>query len=87
MKRFGETRPDCVVIDSELQNPGALEVLVNIRRQAAGCVVIVLSSSTEPSLRDHFSAVGADHYLVTSRDPDKLIKVLGDLAERRTGHD
>jgi CheY-like chemotaxis protein len=81
LQLLAHTRPDGAVLDFDMPGANGLEVLHHIRAVPAlrDCVVIILTSHAEPSLREACMAAGADHFLDKSKD----FGLLPELAVRR----
>ncbi|MCE9575058.1 MAG: response regulator [Deltaproteobacteria bacterium] len=79
------SRPDAVVLDLQLGAASGLTMLATIRASARPCVVVVLTASNEPSLREACLAGGADRVLVKALDCDRVGEVLRDLLGAAAG--
>lgn len=85
LRLFREARPEGVVLDLEMPHLSGLQVLEAIRAapEPAPSKVIVLTASTDPSLREACLAAGADHFLSKATEIDCLQDiVLAHIASR-----
>lgn len=79
---FRQIAPDVVLLDIHLPRGGALEVLSRVRHASLSCVVMVLTSSREPILRQESLRRGADHVLHKAADFEKVPALLRHHAGR-----
>jgi DNA-binding NarL/FixJ family response regulator len=80
-----QTTFDAVLLDVDLAGGGGLRALVQIRGAAAGSSLLVLSDDGEPELRDHCLLLGADAFLVTSLEFDRIGEAILALGRQRAG--
>jgi DNA-binding NarL/FixJ family response regulator len=57
------SRPDVVVLDVDLPDLHGLEILKMIKRATPACIVIILTNSTGPGMRETCLRHGADSFL------------------------
>jgi CheY-like chemotaxis protein len=75
--------PDAVVLELILPNDvTGFEVCERMKRENRNVPVIVLTEVDRDDARDLAIRVGADGYLTKPYDPDELVKVIFDAAER-----
>ncbi len=72
LRMFHETAPACVVLDLSMPNLDGLGLLDAIRAEDTQCLLIVLTSHEEPSIRERCVAAGADHFLRKSREFEQV---------------
>jgi CheY-like chemotaxis protein len=79
LQLLAHTRPDGVVLDFDMPGANGLEVLRHIRATPAlrDCVVIMLTSHDEPSLREACMEAGADHFFEKANDFGLLVDLIG----------
>lgn len=87
LRMFRETEPDGVVLDIEMPELNGFEVLRAIRasERGADCLVIMLTSHSEPSMREQAYADGADHYLNKTTEFEQLLRIVPDFRHRHDG--
>jgi len=61
-------RPDCVLLDYQLEGGTGLDVLRAVHPQAPEIVFVVLTNHTQPQYRRACLAAGADHFLDKSNE-------------------
>lgn len=74
LQLFRQARPDGAVLDFEMPHANGLEVLTAIRTEQGSrpCLVIMLTSHTDESLRTACLEAGADHFLHKPSDSARL---------------
>ena len=72
LRMFHETAPACVVLDLNMPSLDGLGLLDAIRAEDTQCLLIVLTSHEEPSIRERCVAAGADHFLRKSREFEQV---------------
>ena len=84
LARFPAVRPQVVVLDLQIPEPGGVEVTTEIVRQDPSVRVLILSASGEQS--DVLDAVkaGATGYLVKSASREELIRAVRRVAQGDT---
>ncbi len=88
---FDRLAPDAAVLDFDMPGLDGLAVTraIREREQRAGshghCLVVILTSHTEPSIREQCLADGADHYLHKASDFDRLVSVVCSAVDTRHG--
>ncbi|WP_448205853.1 response regulator transcription factor [Azospirillum sp. sgz302134] len=71
--RYGERRPDVVVLDLGLPGMGGLEVLRGLLERDPGCRVLIFSMHDDPILVARALQAGAKGYLTKNDAPEELI--------------
>jgi len=91
LRLFHETSPDGVVLDIEMPELNGLQVLRAIRASERGthCLVIVLTTHCEPSMREQAFADGADHFLHKTAEFEHLLQIVPEFIRQHahTGPD
>jgi DNA-binding NarL/FixJ family response regulator len=82
LDRFHTHVPDAVVLDLRLEESSGLDVLVEIKKIAPQCVVIVLTSHNQTEFRQLCHRYGADHFFHKATEFERVAEVLSDLANR-----
>ena len=82
LRLFHATLPDAVVLDLQMPGLNGLQVLRAIRESEHGrrCLVIVLTSHGEESIREQVLADGADHCLHKSTEFERLLQIVPEFA-------
>lgn len=62
------SRPDCVLLDYQLEGGTGLDVLRAVHQQAPEIVFVVLTNHTQPQYRRACLAAGASHFLDKSTE-------------------
>jgi CheY-like chemotaxis protein len=75
LARVQETTPACIILDLKMPRLGGLEALGELRRQAPGAFVIVLTGSPNRPLAKECRARGADEFLLKPFDPAELLRL------------
>ena len=85
LRLFHETSPDGVVLDIAMPELNGFELLRAIRASEQGrrCLLIVLTSHAEPSMREQAYADGADHFLHKSSEFEHLLQIVPDFIRRQ----
>jgi CheY-like chemotaxis protein len=86
LRLFHETSPDGVVLDIEMPILSGLQVLRAIRSSELDrrCLVIILTSSSEPSMREQAYADGADYFLQKATEFERLLQIVPDFINQRS---
>jgi DNA-binding NarL/FixJ family response regulator len=74
---------DAVLLDVDPAGGAGLRALGDIRRAARGVSLVVLSDDGEPELRERCLEQGADAFLITSMEFDRIGETLLALGRRR----
>ena len=84
LRLFHEAAPDGVILDIEMPERNGLEVLRAIRasERSSRCLVIVLTSHSEPSMREQAYADGADHVLHKATEFERLLQIIPAFIQR-----
>ncbi len=84
LRLFHDTAPDGAVLDIEMPELNGLQVLRAIRasERESRCLVIVLTSHSEQSMREQAYADGADHVLHKSTEFERLLQIVPAFIER-----
>jgi CheY-like chemotaxis protein len=85
LRLFHEASPDGVVLDIEMPELNGLQVLRAIRasERETRCLVIVLTTHSEQSMREQAFADGADHFLHKATEFERLLHIVPDFIHRR----
>jgi CheY-like chemotaxis protein len=75
LARMQEATPACIILDLKMPRLGGLEALGELRRQAPGAYVIVLTGSPNRPLAKECRARGADEFLLKPFDPAELLRL------------
>ena len=84
LRMFHETAPACVVLDLNMPSLDGLGLLDAIRAEDTQCLLIVLTSHEEPSIRERCVAAGADRVFDKSGEVEALLDYCGALAASRS---
>jgi CheY-like chemotaxis protein len=68
-------RPACIILDLKMPRLGGLDALGELRREAPGAHMIVLTSSPNRPLAEACRARGADDFLLKPFDPRELLRL------------
>jgi DNA-binding NarL/FixJ family response regulator len=79
---FSTHRPEVVLLDVCLPDTSGFDVLRCIRNSAPGCVVVMLSDSQEPLVREASRLLGAAEFIHKASEVGQVIHIL-----RRLVHD
>ena len=88
LEQFRRVAPDACLLDFSMPGLDGLQVLRAIRAHegprdvAARTLVVILTSSTEPAIRDECLASGADHFLCKPVEPDRLQGLVEEACRR-----
>jgi DNA-binding NarL/FixJ family response regulator len=74
---------DAVLLDVDLGAEEGFRALAQIRREAAGSSLVVLSDDGEPEIRERCWQLGADSFFVTSLEFDRIGGALLALGRQR----
>jgi two-component system NarL family response regulator len=69
-------RPDMVLLDLNLPGVNGLELIRMTREELPTCIIIVLTSHDDPTLRRKARLAGANAYLIKDMDNEDLLTVL-----------
>lgn len=69
-------RPDMVLLDLNLPGVNGLDLIRTTREELPGCIIIVLTSHDDPTLRRKARLAGANAYLLKDISNDDLLTVL-----------
>jgi CheY-like chemotaxis protein len=75
LDRVRESTPACIILDLKMPRLGGLDALGELRRQAPGAYVIVLTGSPNRPLANECRARGADEFLLKPFDPAELLRL------------
>ena len=74
--KYFEFQPDIMILDLMLNWSSGIEVMKFIKKhRPESSIVILFSNITNPFIRNHCLAVGADYCLDKSNDLEKLINI------------
>ncbi len=69
-------RPDMVLLDLNLPGVNGIDLIRTTREELPGCIIIVLTSHDDPTLRRKARLAGANAYLLKDACNDELLEVL-----------
>ena len=69
-------RPDMVLLDLNLPGVNGIDLIRTTREELPGCIIIVLTSHDDPTLRRKARLAGANAYLLKDMSNDDLLNVL-----------
>lgn len=81
LERIREHGPDVVVLDMFMPAGGGTRVLQDLAAAKQRPIVLVFTNFAYPEYRDACLQLGADHFLDKSADLERLISILGQLAQ------
>jgi DNA-binding NarL/FixJ family response regulator len=84
LRLFEESQPDVVLLDLEIPRRNGLEVLLEIRKRAEPCVVVVLTNYDPPDFRNACLRAGADFFLRKYTEFERVVEIVGGLVKRRS---
>ncbi len=70
-------RPDMVLLDLNLPGVNGMDLIRTTREELPGCIIIVLTSHDDPTLRRKARLAGANAYLLKDMGNDDLLRHLG----------
>ncbi len=76
-----ERQPDTVVVDVTLKDLNGIELTRQIRAQAPGCRVLMLSDRADPDAVTEALRVGAAGYALKTISPTELLRALATVAD------
>ncbi|MDB5310806.1 MAG: spo0A 2 [Gemmataceae bacterium] len=76
LKAVAATQPGAVVIDLDLPDVDACDVIRRVLTKAAPPVVIVLTAHTDPAHRRAAAEAGAAEYLLKPAKPTELVRLI-----------
>lgn len=76
LRLYHATRPVAAVLDISMPRLDGIAVLRGIRAAGHPCKVIMLTTHTEPSIRDRCLAEGADHFLEKWSDFERVAEIV-----------
>ncbi|HEX9633155.1 MAG TPA: response regulator transcription factor [Gemmatimonadales bacterium] len=81
LARIREHAPDVVVLDMFMPGGGGTRVLQELAGADQRPIVLVFTNFAYPEYRDACLQLGADHFLDKSADLERLLSILGQLAQ------
>jgi CheY-like chemotaxis protein len=75
LDRVRESTPACIILDLKMPRLGGLDALGELRRQAPGAYVIVLTGSPNRPMANECRARGADEFLLKPFDSAELLRL------------
>lgn len=81
-----EAPPDLLVLDLQLEQSSALDVMRELRSAARRPCVAVLTNHADPETREACEAAGASYFFDKSADFDRFLETVRALARARTVH-
>ena len=85
LRAIREHRPDVVTLDIGMSGGSGMDVLKEIKRDAAALVVIVLTNNSSPPYRKSSMEAGADFFLDKATEFGEVREIIGSLFERFDG--
>ena len=82
VRLFHETHPAVVLLDLGLPRRNGLEVLLEVRKRAEACVVVVLTNYDLPDFRNACLRAGADFFLRKSTEFERVVEIVRGLVQR-----
>lgn len=79
---FHAHAPHVAVLDVHMPPPNGIDVLRTVRATGRGCCVIMLTSDTDPSVREACLAAGADFFLAKAADFERLVEIVEKRMQR-----
>lgn len=80
---FKNLTPEVVILDIRMTQGNGMDVLKTIKEKNRTTVVIMLTNYPYPQYRKKCMALGADYFFDKSSDPEKVVRVLRKLANKR----
>jgi DNA-binding NarL/FixJ family response regulator len=77
--------PDLVVIDLHLAGESGLDVVVHARRERPAALLVVLTNDPSEHHRRRCALLGVDFFFDKSRDFDRLLEIVRQVAEGEHG--
>jgi DNA-binding NarL/FixJ family response regulator len=81
LARIREHAPDVVVLDMFMPGGGGTRVLQDLQGAENRPITLVFTNFAYPEYRDACLQLGADHFLDKSADLERLLSIIGQLAE------
>jgi CheY-like chemotaxis protein len=82
LQKLGAEGPAVVLIDAQLGSENGYDLCQQVKQNAPGAQVLILSSKQQPYDRSRGSAVGADDFMDKPFDTQQLIDKVGALARK-----
>jgi DNA-binding NarL/FixJ family response regulator len=82
LRLFDESQPAVVLLDLEIPGRNGLEVLLEVRKRAEACVVVVLTNYDLPDFRNACLRAGADFVLRKSTEFERVVEIVRELVQR-----
>lgn len=77
LRLYHEARPDAAVLDVQMPGMNGIDVVRSIRAaEASRCTIVVMTSHSEPEIRQQAMAAGADHFLLKGVDIERLLEIV-----------
>lgn len=76
LQLFDVHRPEILIVDLQMPGMSGFEVIREIRRRAAGTLVIVLTGHENPEFRAHSLEIGANYFLGKTTDFERLTDII-----------
>lgn len=80
-------RPDAIILDVRLPDGNGLQVLQQVKEDAEGPAVIVLTAHPLPQIRERCLALGVDYFFDKSLEFRRVAPALAALAGKRSSND
>ena len=81
LARIREHAPDVVVLDMFMPGGGGTRVLQDLAGTENRPIVLVFTNFAYPEYRDACLQLGADHFFDKSADLERLLTIIGQLAQ------
>jgi len=82
LRLFEESQPAVVLLDLEMPRRNGLEVLLEVRKRAGPCVVVVLTNHDLPDFRDACLRAGADFFVRKSTEFERAVEIVRELVQQ-----
>jgi len=79
LRRVRQLQPDILILDLEMPGGSGLDVLRAVRRDLPDLQVLICTNYPYPQYRSECLAAGANYFLDTSAEFDKIPMILRDL--------
>lgn len=84
LRRVRETKPDLVILDLKMPKASGIDILPLIKRLPSPPVVMILTNYATSTHHEACMKLGADYFFDKSKDLEKVIEVIENLAGAET---
>ncbi|MFJ7936302.1 response regulator [Sporosarcina sp. NPDC096371] len=81
MKKVGEFRPDCILMDINLPGRNGIEVTSTVKKEYPNCRVLVLTLFEDEEYLLEALRAGADGYLLKDSSSDQIVAAIRMIAQ------